>query len=169
MMKAHAWVLDMTHLLAFKLDHISLVCRPMELFHQEAYTCFRCQPYSMRTVTVYYSGHQYPSHTGSSVKSYHSQMRTVKDVNTSSLSLEHSAYPPNMHILLYLRDTVYANRSCFSVSPSLCPLSFPLSNYYSAFIEAGSFIACWTLLQPTQHLVFRKEQMNLHLAYYAGT
>lgn len=37
----------------------------------------------MRTVTVYYSGHQHPSHTGSGVKSYHLQMRTVKDVNTS--------------------------------------------------------------------------------------
>lgn len=33
MMKAHAQVLDMTHLLAFKLDHVSLECKPMEEFH----------------------------------------------------------------------------------------------------------------------------------------
>lgn len=32
---------------------------------------------------MHYSGHQYPSHTGNGVKSYHLQMRTVKDVNTS--------------------------------------------------------------------------------------
>lgn len=89
MMRAHAQVLDMTHLLALKLDHVSLECKPMELFHQKGYTRFRCQPYSTRTVTVYYSGHQYPSHTGSGVKSYHLQMRTVKDVNTSvKLSLQ---------------------------------------------------------------------------------
>lgn len=82
MMRAHAQVLDMTHLLDFKLDHISLECKPMELFHQKGCTCFRCQPYNT-TVAVCYSGHQYPSHTGSGVKSYHLQMRTVKDVNAS--------------------------------------------------------------------------------------
>lgn len=83
MMRAHAQVLDMTHLLAFKLDHVSLECKPTEVFHQKGCTGFKCQPYATRTGTVHYSGHQYPSRAGSGVKSYHLQMRTVKDVNTS--------------------------------------------------------------------------------------
>lgn len=60
-----------------------------------------------------------------------------------ALSLECSAHPLNMHILLYLRDSVYGNRSSFSISPSLHLLSSLLRNYYSAFIEGGSFIVCW--------------------------
>lgn len=33
MMKAHAQVQDMTHLLAFKLDHVSLECKHTKVFH----------------------------------------------------------------------------------------------------------------------------------------
>lgn len=75
------------------------------------------------------------------------------------LSLEHSVHPLNVHILLHLRDSVFANRSCFHISPSQHLLGLPLSNYYAAFIEAGSFIAWWTLPQPTQHSVLGKEQV----------
>lgn len=84
------------------------------------------------------------------------------------VSLEHSAHPLNVHILLYLRDSIFANRSCFHISPSRCLLRLPLSNCYAVFIEAGSFIAWGTLPQPTQHSVLTKEQVNLWLGYKAG-
>lgn len=102
----------------------------------------------MRTVTVYYSGHQYPSHTGSGVKSYHLQMRTVKDVNTSvklSLSRAECLSTEHAYIALPQRLSICERKLLFH-------LTFFMSAELSAEQLLFSFYRCrkfYCLLDPT--------------------
>lgn len=83
-----------------------------------------------------------------------------------ALSLECSAHPLNMHILLYLRDSVYGNRSYFSISPSLHLLSSLLRNYYSAFIKGEVLL----FVGPTSTSIAPGQRTgDLQSGCYSGT
>lgn len=133
----------------------------MELFHQKGYTCFRCQPYSMRTVTVYYCGHQYPSRTGSGVKSYHLQMRTVKDVNTSvklSLSRAQCLSTEHAYIALPQRLSICEQKLLFH-------LTFFISAELSTWHLVFSFYTSrkfYGLLDPASTNIAPSPQKRAH-------